>query len=90
MPYYLPDGFPHNLSDKEAEKALTSLVDVLQERYGDEVGGWLPELQLALVAVSLSDQSRRQLIKGGRIAFASLLVALAAVVVAVVAVIVSN
>lgn len=83
--YTLPEGFPHQLSDDEAEDALTSIVAVYRERYGDNVGLWLPELQLALMTVAISDQSRRQLVQGGRLAAVSLGVAVIALIVALVA-----
>ena len=68
MPYSLPDGFPDTLSDDELENAVASLVTSLRGRYGYSVGLWLPELQLALVTVAISDQARRQLVSGSRIA----------------------
>lgn len=82
MPYNLPEGFPNNLSDDELEKVVESLVAALREQYGDNVGGWLPELQLALMTVAISDQGRRQLVSGSRVAVLSLVVAAAALIVA--------
>lgn len=89
MPYELPDSFPHGLSDRELGDSLTSILAAVRTRYGNEVGAWLPELQLALVTVAISDQSRRQLVTGSRIAIGSLLVAAIALVVAIVTLVVS-
>ena len=82
--YQLPDGFPHKLTDDELDEALDSLLVAVRTRYGDAVGGWLPELQLALVTAALNEHTRRELDRGSRIAFASLLVGGLALVVAVV------
>lgn len=84
MPYRLPTEFPNQLSGKELDAAVTNIVTNLRERYGDDVGTWLPELQLALVTVAVSEQSRRQLVSSSRIAISSLLVAAAALAVAII------
>jgi len=90
MPYRLPSDFPQKLSDAELHATVTDIVTALRERYGGEnVERWLPELQLALVTVAISEQSRRQLVAGSRIAVGSLLVAAAALVVAIIALIVA-
>ncbi len=87
--YDLPEGFPHHLTDQESRAALDQIMGVIRSRYGSDIGPWLPELQLALLSVGLTDQARRQLVKGGRIAAWSLAAAVAVLVVAVIAVLVS-
>ncbi len=84
MAYRLPEGFPNRLSDKEAEEAAEAIMGEYRHLYGDKVGDWLPELKLALVALVMADLSRRQLVRGGRLAFVSLLVGIGAMVVAVI------
>lgn len=86
MPYLLPDGFPSDLTNADLDAVVGDLVDSLRARFGDEVGAWLPELQLALLTVAIGDQSRRQLIAGSRVALLSLLVAGTALIVAVIGV----
>jgi hypothetical protein len=66
MPYQLPDGFPHALSDDDLAGAVVDLNDSLRQRYGNQVGGWLPELQLALISAALSEQSRREVATSNR------------------------
>jgi hypothetical protein len=90
MPYQLPEGFPRKLSDKQAQAAADAIMAEYRRIYGDKVEKWLPELKLALVSLVLSDLSRRQLVRGGWIALASLLVGCTAMVVAVVTLIVAT
>lgn len=89
VPYSLPADFPNKLSGKELDAAVTDIVTALRKRYSDEVGAWLPELQLALVTVALAEQSRLQLLRGSRIAIGSLLVAAVALAVAITTLIVA-
>jgi hypothetical protein len=84
VPYELPGGFPSSLSDEELAGVVSQVVGNIQERFGRDVSPWLPELQLALLSVAISDQSRRQLVAGSRIALASLGVAGLALVVTII------
>ena len=88
-PYELPENFPTALSDEELSAALTSLSGVLRQRYGNRVDEWLPELQLALLQVALSEQAHRELARSSRVAFISLAVGGAALIVAIVTLLVS-
>jgi hypothetical protein len=82
--YQLPEGFPYELSADELDDAVERIADSIRERYGGvPVADWLPELQIALVTLAISDQSRRQLVSGSRVAIASLFVAGAALAVAI-------
>jgi hypothetical protein len=83
--YDLPEGFPHDLTDDELDDSVAAVMEAVQFRFGKNVQSWLPELQLALVTMALSEQSRRQLADGSRIARISLLVGGMATVVAVIA-----
>lgn len=86
----MPQGFPSELSDDELKDAVRDLVnDGLRDRYGDNVGSWLPELQLALLSVAVSDQARRELVGSSRIAIGSLIVAAIALAVALISLLVS-
>ena len=89
MAYKLPDGFPDKLSDEDLAQAVEDLRTALLERYSDDVGTWLPELQLALITTALTEQSRRQLRTGSLIALASLVVAGAALLVAIITLLVA-
>jgi hypothetical protein len=82
--YRLPEGFPHELSDDDLVESVESLMVALRDTYGDGVGKWLPELQIGLLTMALSEQSHRQLAGGSRLAFVSLLVGGLALAVAVI------
>jgi hypothetical protein len=58
----------------------------MRGRYGNNVVAWLPELQLGLISVTVSDQARRELVGSSRVAIASLAVAGIALAVAIISV----
>jgi hypothetical protein len=87
--YRLPDGFPNHLSEKELDNVLTQMSIALRQNYGDAVGKWLPELQLAILNTALSELARRELATSGKIAYRSLIVAGLALLVAIITLIVA-
>ena len=77
-------GFPSNLPDDKLDGIVEGLVAAMRGRFGARVDTWLPELQLALLTVAISEQSRRQLARASRVATIGLLIAGAALFVALV------
>jgi hypothetical protein len=73
--YELGEGFPSKLSDDELLAKGEEIVTAFRGIYGNRADTWLPELQLALLTVVISEQSRRQLARASLVALIGLLIA---------------